>query len=122
MIRVIEKLGTVPNYSDGDFFITMFSNGRSAGLRRLCRLLLLRQALPDDFAENGDAGCSGAVWGRAALKNEAAGIGAGVGHRQDAGTIMFQVRVEFIGNLVAGAATTGASGSPPWIMNPSMTR
>ena len=38
----------------------------------------------------------------------AAGIGAGVGHRQDARDVVFQVRVEFVGNLVAGAATTGA--------------
>ena len=64
----------------------------------------------DHFAEYGMAvvQMGGGPEGDEELR--AAGIGSGIGHRQDAWAIMLQVRMKFIREIVTGAATAGSGG------------
>ena len=52
----------------------------------------------------------------------AVGVGAGVGHGEAAGYVEAQGRGDLVAQVVAGVARPSASGSPPWIMKPGMTR
>ena len=49
-------------------------------------------------------------------------VRAGVRHREQVGPVESELRVEFVGELVARPPRPPPSGSPPWIMKPSMTR
>ena len=55
---------------------------------------------------------------------ELAAIGEGtcIGHTQNARTRVFQVRMKFIFETIAGTTATGTGWYRPWIMKSAMTR